>query len=213
MNSDASCWDKDYGRRGKLWGGSVNYLLTIPPDSQVLELGCGNGKTLTHLVSRGLLVTAVDFSPHAATLSREVVQRAGTGDVAVADARLLPFTSGSFQDCLAFHVIGHGIEHDRAKIAREASRVLMDRGVLWFSEFSTEDMRAETGSRVEPQTYTRGTGICTHYFTEPEVKALFYDLTCEHLETRRWAMRVRGQKHIRAEIVGIFRKESQETAG
>ena len=210
MNSDASCWDKDYGRRGKLWGGSVNYLLTIPPDSQVLELGCGNGKTLTHLVSRGLLVTAVDFSPRAATLSREVVRCSDRVDVAVADARLLPFTSSSFQDCLAFHVIGHGTEQDRAKIAREASRVLADRGVIWFSEFSTEDMRAGTGTEVEPQTFRRGTGICTHYFTEPEVRMLFCDLTCVHIGTRRWTMRVRGKDHIRAEIVAVFRKESRD---
>jgi len=203
-------WEQDYTTRGKLWGGSVNPLLSIPPDSQVLELGCGNGKTLAHLVSRGFMVTAVDFSPRATTLSREVVRRAGTGDVAVADARLLPFTSGSFHDCLAFHVIGHGTEQDRAKIAREASRVLTDRGVLWFSEFSTEDMRAGTGTCVEPQTYRRGTGICTHYFTEPEVRMLFCDLTCEQIGTRRWTMRVRGKDHIRAEIVAVFRKESRD---
>jgi len=209
MNNDAGIWNDDYKQRGRLWGGAVHHLLGIPPDSQVLELGCGNGKTLASLVKRGVDVTAVDFSIRAATMSRQVTQYAGTGNVAVADARTLPFSSGSFNDIIAFHVIGHAYEKDRARIAWEASRVLMEKGLLWFSEFSTEDMRAGEGTMVEPQTFKRGTGICAHYFTEPEVKALFSELSLVNVTTRRWAMRVRGKDHIRAEIVGVFEKNKK----
>ena len=209
MNTDADCWDTDYKQRGQLWGGAVHHLLGIPPDSQVLELGCGNGKTLTKLVNRGVDVTAVDFSFCAASLSRQVAQHAGTGDVAVADARTLPFSSGSFNDIIAFHVIGHAYENDRVQIAREILRLLSNKGLLWFSEFSTEDMRSDVGTMVEPQTCKRGTGICTHYFTEPEVKSLFWGLSLVNMTTRRWAMRVRGKDHIRAEVVAVFEKREK----
>lgn len=206
LNTSPDYWNHDYKRRGRLWGGAVHHLISIPPDSQVLELGCGNGKTLASLVNRGINVTAVDFSLHAATMSRQVAQHAGTGNVAVADARTLPFSPCSFDDIIAFHVIGHAYEKDRARIAREISRVLRKNGLLWFSDFSTEDMRAGEGTVVEPQTFKRGTGISTHYFTEPEAKALFSDLTLTNMITRRWTMRVRGKVHIRAEIVAVFQK-------
>ncbi len=206
LNTNSDFWDNDYKQRGKLWGGAVHPLLGIPPDSHVLELGCGNGKTLANLVNRGINVTAVDFSPRAATMSRQVAQHAGTGNVAVADARTLPFSPGSFDNIIAFHVIGHAYEKDRARIAREISRVIRKNGLFWFSDFSIEDMRAGEGMVVEPQTFKRGTGICTHYFTEPEAKALFSDLTLMNMTTRRWAMRVRGKDHIRAEIIAVFQK-------
>ena len=206
MNADASCWDKDYGRRGKLWGGAVHNLPTIGVGSRVLELGCGNGKSFFALTSQGLAVTAIDFSPRAALMSHRVALHAGTGAVAIADARELPFVKESFDAVIAVHVLGHMYEKDRARIAGESSRVLKEGGTLWFSGFSCEDLRHGKGREVEPHTFERANGTATHYFTEPEVQSLYPLLQPVKIETERWTMRVRGKDHIRAEVVGIFKK-------
>jgi len=209
MNSDASYWDKDYGRRGKLWGGAVHNLPPIASGSHVLELGCGNGKTFSALTSRGLAVTAIDFSPRAALMSHRVALQSGTGAVAIADARQLPFLAGAFDAVIAIHIIGHMCEKDRERIAKESMRVLREDGMLWFSGFACEDLRFRKGKRVEPQTFERANGTVTHYFSEPEVQSLFPLLEPVNITTERWTMRVRGKDHIRAEVVGVFKKTWQ----
>jgi len=206
MNSDASCWDNDYGLRGQLWGGAVYNLPPIGSGSRVLELGCGNGKTFSALVSHGLAVTAIDFSSRAAMMSRRVALHSGTGEVAIADARQLPFSAGTFDAVIAFHIIGHMCEEDRAHIATESTRVLGLNGMLWFSGFACDDLRFGKGLEMEPQTFERANGTVTHYFTEPEVQVLFSGLEPVKVTTERWTMRVRGKDHVRAEVTGIFKK-------
>ena len=55
-------WDKDYKSRGRLWGGSARRLPDLPEGSLVLELGCGNGKTLASMISRPWKIMAIDIS-------------------------------------------------------------------------------------------------------------------------------------------------------
>ena len=208
MNSDASCWDNDYGQRGRLWGGAVHNLPHIGSGSRVLELGCGNGKTLSALASQGLAVTAIDFSSRAATMSHRVALHTGTGEVAIADARQLPFSTGTFDAVIAFHIIGHMYEEDRARIAMESTQVLRQDGMLWFSGFARDDLRSGMGMQVEPPTFERANGTVTHYFTEPEVQDLFSGLAPVQVATERWTIRVRGKEHLRAEITGIFLKSA-----
>ena len=59
---DSGPWEEDYTRRGMLWGGLTHNLPDLPSRSRVLELGCGNGKTLFAMLQRGWDVTAIDFA-------------------------------------------------------------------------------------------------------------------------------------------------------
>jgi ubiquinone/menaquinone biosynthesis C-methylase UbiE len=208
MNREASRWDDDYGQRGHLWGGAVHTLPAISFGSRVLELGCGNGKTFSALVRKETDVVAIDFSSRAAMISNRVAQQTGRGSVAIADARQLPFCRHTFDAVVASHVIGHMNKQDRYRVVSESIRVLSGNGMLWFSGFSREDLRYGKGREVEPSTFERNNGICTHYFTESEVLALFSGLVPVSVTTERWAMRVRGNDHIRAEITGLFKKNA-----
>ena len=205
-STGADRWENDYARRGRVWGGAVHYLPPVAPGGRVLELGCGNGKTCTALLAAGADVTGVDFSQSAVRMCREAIRGFPHGDVIVADARNLPFTAGSFGTVTAFHVMGHLTTEDRHRSAREAARVLRSGGTLYFSGFSREDFRAGTGCETEPQTFCKKNGIATHYFTEEEVRALFYDLVPASCATRRWTLSVRGKKYPRAEIAAVFNK-------
>ncbi len=205
MTDESGAWEEEYLCKGAVWGGAVHHLPELPEGSCVLELGCGNGKTLSAMIQRNWDVTAIDFSARAVAMSRK---NTGTqkGDGCVADARNLPFAPGRFDAVFAIHILSHLDKNDRTRAVAEAVRVLKNGGILYFSGFSTEDFRSGKGSIIEEGTVKRGSGICTHYFTEPETKELFGNLMLEKITTERWSMRVRGQDFPRAEIQATFIK-------
>ena len=206
MRDESGAWEEEYLCKGAVWGGAVHHLPMLPPGSRVLELGCGNGKTLSAMIQRSWDVTAIDFSVSAAAMSRMktgTLQKAG---ICVADARSLPFAPNTFDAVIAIHIFSHLLKNDRIYAAAEAVRVLKTGGILYFSGFSTGDFRSGKGSAVEQGTVMRGSGICTHYFTETETKDLFCDIWLEAITTERWSMRVRGQDFPRAEVQATFIK-------
>jgi SAM-dependent methyltransferase len=206
VNSHLDAWDRDYRSRGRLWGGGAKNLPDQPEGSKVLELGCGDGKTLAAMQGRSWDVTGIDISPEALRLSRSAL---GTDvSLLLADARHLPFKGERFDAVFAFHVTGHVLQAGQELIAREVGRVLRPGGRLFFREFGTEDMRVGRGEEVETGTFRRGGGVNTHYFTEEEVAGLFcdLDLTALSLQKRRWKMRVKGEDFWRCEVEAVFLK-------
>ena len=206
MTDLQTAWEQDYRTRGRLWGGAPVLLPGILAGTRILDIGCGNGKTLEALVNRLNDITAIDFSKEAVAMSQRFLASYNSGDALVADGRRLPFADDTFGFVVARHVIGHLHKEGRMAIVSEAARVLHPCGRLFFLEFSTDDMRNGTGREIEENTYCRGTGILTHYFTEPEVEALLGGLRKESISTRNWVMRVQGRDLNRAEIVAVFSK-------
>jgi SAM-dependent methyltransferase len=200
--TNRNAWDEDYRSRGRLWGGGTKNLPVLDAGSTVLELGCGDGKTLAAMPD-DWIVTAVDISHEALCLSRNITASA---ELALASACLLPFQNESFDAVFAFHVTGHLLALDRQALAREVARVLRKGGKLFFREFGKEDMRAGQGQELERDTFRRGSGIFTHYFDESEARALFSDLKPASVGTHRWKLRVKGQDLVRAEVEAVFLK-------
>ncbi|MGB5101175.1 MAG: class I SAM-dependent methyltransferase [Methanothrix sp.] len=202
MDSHLKAWDKDYASRGRLWGGGVKNLPVLPEGSSVLELGCGDGKTLSALPVDWKIV-ALDISQEALLLARRLRDDV---NLVLADAGRLPLREKSFDAIFAFHVTGHLLATDRSALAREAARVLVPGGRLFFRDFCELDMRSGQGEEVEPGTFRRGSGILTHYFSESEVKELFCDLPITSIGTHCWNMRVKGEDLVRAEVEAVFIK-------
>ena len=195
-------WDRDYARRGRVWGGSVKDLPALPDGSMVLEMGCGDGKTLS-IMPASWRIAAVDISFQALLLARQARPDAG---LLLADVSRLPFQSENFDAALAFHVAGHLFLDQRLALAKEAARVLRPGGRLFFRDFSREDMRMGQGEEVEEATFRRGSGIITHYFREEEVAAMFSGLKMDLIRTQRWSMRIRGEKLLRSEVEAVLVK-------
>jgi ubiquinone/menaquinone biosynthesis C-methylase UbiE len=202
VDSHLKAWDKDYASRGRLWGGAVMDLPLLPEGSVVLELGCGNGKTLSAM-PRDWKIVALDVSLQALQLARKIGRDV---KLILADAGRLPLQGESFDAVFAFHVTGHLLAAERRTLASEAARVLLPGGRLFFRDFAAEDMRAGQGEEVETGTFRRGNGILTHYFTKNEVEVLFCLLQPLTIATHCWKMRVKGEEHLRAEVEAVFLK-------
>ena len=203
VDSDLNAWERDYSIRGRLWGGGVRGIPHLSDGASVLELGCGDGKTLAGMPG-SWKIAALDISPQALRLTRRVLPDIR---LILADAGLLPFQEESFDAVFAFHIAGHLRLQGREALAREAARVLVPGGKLFFREFGTEDMRMGQGESVEEGTYQRGAGILTHYFTEVKVEELFCCLLPIFVGTHRWKLRVKGKDMARAEVEAVFLKE------
>ena len=89
---------------------------------RVADIGCGNGRYVRPLATRGAAVVALDLS---AGMLRTVKAIAGVGRV-VADAQALPVRARSLDAALAMHMLYH--VPDPALALREAARALRPGG-------------------------------------------------------------------------------------
>ncbi|MCU1427583.1 MAG: bioC2, partial [Actinomycetia bacterium] len=110
----------DYEREPMDFVGWVVSRVTVVPDARVLDVGCGPGRYLAHLLARHPDVIAVgcDLSIGMAAEADAAVVPAG---IAVADAQTLPFADDAFDVALAPHMLYH--VPDIAQAGRELARV------------------------------------------------------------------------------------------
>lgn len=136
------------------------------------DAGCGDGKGLAPLAGRleGTL-TGADRSVWGLRLAREQAEPV-RDRLLRADARAWPIADGAFDVVRAVHLLGHLCEEDRGVAVREAARLLRPGGWLLVAEFGTGDFRCGTGTVVEENSFRRGHGIVTHYFTRDELHSL-----------------------------------------
>ncbi|MDD4127750.1 MAG: class I SAM-dependent methyltransferase [Methanomicrobium sp.] len=207
MNETPSCWDEHYKACRNIWAGNV-VLPKLPPDSKVLEAGCGNGKNICAMKDCGWDITGFDFSNTAVHLCRNNLLKNMNAGILVSDAAYLPFKDSTFDAVFARHITGHSENAKRKIIAGELKRVLKSGGLLFFSDFEESDMRFDTGVNTEKGTFVKKNGIMTHFFSEEEVKELFFDMVTESLTTLKWPLRIRGKEFIRAEINAVFKKKA-----
>ena len=99
------------------------YLTDVKP-GKLLDIGCGDGKYLAHMRSKGWRVEGVDIDPVAAKYVREKLGII----VHFGELEKLKFPDNSFDAITMNHVIEH--LHDPASFVRECHRILKVGGKL-----------------------------------------------------------------------------------
>jgi len=196
-------WDSSYRSKGAMWRGLPLNDVRADDGSRVLELGCGNGKTMNAVVGTDLKIVGLDFSMVGLRLcSPDAVEMA---ELVQGDARYLPFRDGCFDMVIVHHLLGHLTLLHRLSAVSEIERVLSPGGEVRVLVLSTGDMRFSEGREIEANTFLTGSGIATHFFSEAEVRELFSGMMEVSLSETVIEKRYSGRPVRRVTIDGVFR--------
>ncbi len=108
-------------------------LAEVKPGMAVLDVGCGRGEILRHAAQLGADAYGIDYAPVAVEMSRRVVDpldgvAPGKTGVYLADAKMLPFPTASFDRVLMFDVVEHLHPWELDQALKEVRRVLKPDG-------------------------------------------------------------------------------------
>ena len=98
----------------------VLHAMRGAPPCACLDIGCGRGELLTHLVRRGHTVTGLEISPEARAIAK--VATADVGDRVLIVADYTAIASQQFDYVLALEVLEH-VEDDAATLMQWAQHV------------------------------------------------------------------------------------------
>ncbi|MCU7722482.1 class I SAM-dependent methyltransferase [Actinoplanes sp. KI2] len=186
----AEAWNEEY-RRGRYVGeppvAFVTDILTAARTAGItagLYLGCGNGRNLLPLVDAGLDLLGLDISGEAIRqLTHARPDRAGR--LVHGDLTALP-AGQRWPLIVAIQVFQHGDRHTAQHHIRAAQARVQPGGLLCVRvNAAATDIRPEhelverdpDGSLSVRYTAGPKNGLTIHFFSEPELAALFEDWT------------------------------------
>lgn len=166
-NEQKEHWERFYQEHQRPWRG-VGKLGGFDPEkgSKVLDIGCGNGKTVAALIQMGMIVTGLDFSVSAVDRCRTAFGDKATFVVAECDD--MPFPDRSFDAVTAVHVLEHLNDEQLVGTVDEIRRILVPGGKVFVRSFAVGDMRS--GGR---DSNIRGNGIAYRYHTTEMMCKIF----------------------------------------
>ncbi|MEA3559857.1 MAG: class I SAM-dependent methyltransferase [Candidatus Thermoplasmatota archaeon] len=206
MKGTTEAWDSYYGRNPVDWKGSPAPLPDMPSGSRMLDVGCGTGSSMLQALEMGYEVVGIDISSRAVDRARKrLVSRGFDAEVLVMNVMDDISSLGPFDCILLHHVLDSLPEKERGSAIGNCRQVLANRGILSFQDLSTADMRYGSGERIERNTFRKKDGIFCHFFTEKEVRDLFFEMETLKLETIEWTQRTGTGRKRRSRIIGIFR--------
>ena len=163
------------------------------PGCHILDVGCSAGNASISLASQGFLVTGIDINSEALQMASSSSISRGSPQVPLfvrADATTLPFADTTFdiaimQACLTTITA----KEDRARIIREACRVLQPGGHLYLADFGQTwhsklyreryindlPITKEEGSIIAYDRKTGEVAYVAHHFTEKELVFLLVE--------------------------------------
>lgn len=114
------------------WTGVKRFIDSLPPNSKILDAGCGNGRNM-------MLRNDVDFTGVDTCEKLVEICRNKNLNTHVADIRNLPFAPNSFDALICVAVLGHVSNYeDRLAAINECVRVVRPGGKIFFQLWSTD---------------------------------------------------------------------------
>ena len=113
MTSQKEFWDEEYKNNSDKWKKETLFLPSLLHNKRVLELGCGNGKTITSILrQKPSEVTAIDFSSEAINLAKKNFNGKFINFIQ-ADVKDLPFRHKEFDVVICFYILNNLLAEER----------------------------------------------------------------------------------------------------
>lgn len=107
----------------------------ITKNSKVLEVGCGDGRSLKDIISLTKNLTGIDHDPQAINKTKIFFRNYPNIRIIQADAVKLPFDNKSFDFVICMTTFAN-FGNKKYKVISEMKRVLKDEGIIIVSVFS-----------------------------------------------------------------------------
>ncbi|VVB59133.1 Ubiquinone/menaquinone biosynthesis C-methyltransferase UbiE [uncultured archaeon] len=183
VKSDYDKFAEEFSRtREQPWKEVSDFLETLPKNSQILDIGCGNGRHLIEAKKRGLNAVGLDISKNLLKIAKK---KTGA-HLVLGNALALPFRDRTFDNSICIAVVHHfgtqssqklaerhdfKDEKDRIQALKEAARVSKSAILIsvWafeqknFAKRKSQDIQLEWNKKF-PRFY--------HLFKEGELDAL-----------------------------------------
>ncbi len=139
---DINTWEQvisDLPKAYKEWFEEEKVYLrkNITKDSKVLEVGCGEGRSLRDILPVTKNIFGIDHDPKAIEDAKISFSKYPAVKLSVADARKLPFEDESFDYVICMTTFANFGE-DKIKVLKEMKRVLNDNGKIILSVYSED---------------------------------------------------------------------------
>ncbi|HBR80971.1 MAG: hypothetical protein UX09_C0009G0002 [Candidatus Uhrbacteria bacterium GW2011_GWE2_45_35] len=186
-------WDKaykNYQKDGQAW---VSLLAEMHPlfkkflskskfkTKQALDIGCGVGRHLSFLASKGFKVDGIDSSSTAVKMTKDLLGKKA-GRIKVADMFKFRIAKDRYDLIISFSTIHHGFKKDIQNLVDKIHTALVDSGKIFITVpdlqaikkknvYVRENKPLKNGSYIP----TTGTdkGLVHSYYTKAEVQKLF----------------------------------------
>ncbi|MDF2548893.1 MAG: putative methyltransferase [Anaerosolibacter sp.] len=208
-------WDWERGIEEKWWSEpseDVYYYLHRWKDQgfkRFLDLGCGLGRHAILFAHNGFEVEAMDLAEKGLEVLRQNSKTLHLNiGISLGDMNHLPYTAGTFDCLLAYHVISHTDSSGIKNIIGEINRVLVHGGEFFITLCSKESPSYKSGKHpiIDENTIlkTEGPEIEVPHFycdldTVKEIISEFETLHLRHIQdiyenTYSWHYFVHGKK-------------------
>jgi len=173
-------WDKVYSNDPSFFGEAPSDFAQICYRDfnklrvkRLLELGCGQGRDTIFFASNGLDVHAIDSSKIAIeNINQKIREKNISLSLKHFEAtRDLPFGNNYF-DAIYSHMFYNMsfTDEDLRFLFTESSRVLKNKGLLYFSVRSDNDLLYNKGKKIDSNIYEIN-GFQIRFFTKPQIKS------------------------------------------
>lgn len=196
-----TAWELEYQKKGRIWKQYPAHTFPFSSHGRILELGVGNGKNIQIYPPDLTRITVLDIARSALMITRTNTSQDRELEMVQADACYLPLKDISFDTIVGVHLCDHLTESMRRSFVKEVKRILIPGGTIFLSVFSTRDMRYKKGKETEKNTFQRGNGIITHYYTEHEIDLLWKDDFHVRIKKHPWRMKIKGEMYLREELL------------
>jgi tellurite methyltransferase len=168
---------------------------------RILDVGCGVGRHVIYLASRGFEVTGTDNAPAGLETCRERLIELGLiAQLVECDMTGLPFTPASFDGAISTRAIHHGLAADVRRAVEKIDRALTPGGIFVWTMPSRTGTENYEGGQLEPYTWlpqadSRERHIPHHYCDEAEIREWLHNFDFIKLEEETTGTEARRRIH------------------